>query len=114
MKDIQKTFAMVIGAIFLLIGIIGFFNDPILGIFHVNLLHNIVHLVTGVLFLGAAFGGFARVMNKWFGLVYLLVGIIGLFGVLTFLEVQAGFADADNLLHIVLGIVIAGVGWFAK
>ncbi len=44
-----KTAAILFGVVFLLIGILGFVpsitkDEMLLGIFHVNLLHNVVHL----------------------------------------------------------------------
>src|SRR5713101_1850229 len=51
-----RQFAIVFGAIYVLIGILGFIlPSPLLGIFGVNTLHNIVHLVIGGLWLVAAF-----------------------------------------------------------
>jgi hypothetical protein len=46
--------ALVFGAIYLLAGIVGFFNHALLGIFQVNLLHNLVHVGIGVGGLAAA------------------------------------------------------------
>ena len=40
--------ALVFGAMYLLAGILGFFNHPLLGIFQVNLVHNLVHVAIGV------------------------------------------------------------------
>ncbi|TMC66280.1 MAG: DUF4383 domain-containing protein [Chloroflexota bacterium] len=46
--------ALVFGAIYLLAGILGFFNHALLGIFQVNLLHNLVHVAIGLGGLAAA------------------------------------------------------------
>src|SRR2546423_14266630 len=46
--------ALVFGAIYLVAGILGFFNHALLGIFQVNLLHNLVHVAIGVGGLAAA------------------------------------------------------------
>ena len=43
--DVQKTYAMVIGAVLVLLGLVGFVNAPILGIFGVNIAQDVLHLV---------------------------------------------------------------------
>jgi uncharacterized membrane protein YuzA (DUF378 family) len=106
----NQIWAKVIGVILLLVGVIGFFmGDMVLGIFGVNALHNIVHLVTGAVYAWAGFAARAPAqdVNKWLGVIYVLVGIVGFFGVLGFLNVNA----ADNWLHLVIGAVSAWLGW---
>jgi len=51
-----KAAAILFGFIFLVVGILGFVpaatnNEMLLGIFHVNLAHHIVHLASGAIFL---------------------------------------------------------------
>ncbi len=114
--ETQKMWAMIIGIVLILVGLLGFFmSSPLLGLFGVNLAHNLVHLVTGGLFLwaGLAKSDMAMPANKWLGVIYIVVGIIGFFGVLGFLQV-AGGNDPDNYLHLVIGVVSALVGWMAK
>ena len=50
--DVQKTYAMVIGAVLVLVGILGFVPNPLVGspdsaLFGVNTAQNILHLVGG-------------------------------------------------------------------
>ena len=115
--SVQKTWAMIIGIILLLVGILGFvMSSPLLGIFPVNTLHNVVHLVTGLIFVWAGFSSnmsMTKGTNQWLGVIYILVGIIGFFGVLGFLAISGG-ADPDNFLHLGIGIVSALIGWMAK
>jgi hypothetical protein len=108
----NQTWAKTIGVILLLVGVWGFFTTSILGIFSVNALHNIVHLVTGAIFAWAGFGAGAPVkdVNKWLGVVYLLVGVVGFFGVL---DALLGLNAADNWLHLVIGAISAYVGFKA-
>jgi len=105
----QQTWAKVIGVILLLIGVLGFFmGDNVFG-FDVNPLHNIVHLVTGAIFAWAGFaaGAPTKKVNTWLGVIYLVVGILGFFGVLGFLAVNT----ADNWLHLAIGVISAAIGW---
>jgi hypothetical protein len=112
-----KTASLIIGIIFLVVGILGFFPNPIIGdpehaMFHTDTLHNMVHIISGALFVGIALAApaTAATVLKAFGIVYLLLGVLGLiiFGtdgmgkLLGFLHVNG----ADNFLHIALGIVI--------
>ncbi len=116
MNNLQRSWAMIIGIILIVVGIWGFFQQPVLSLFGVNPAHNIVHIVTGLIFAWAGFskGTSAMPVNKWLGVIYIFVGIIGFAGLLTFLEVQAGAGDLDNWLHLIIGLVSAAIGWFAK
>lgn len=106
----NQTWAKVIGVILLLVGVLGFFTgDTVLGIFKVNALHNIVHLVTGAIFAWAGFakGAPVKKVNQWLGVIYVLVGVIGFFALQDLLALNA----ADNWLHIVIGAISAWLGW---
>ncbi len=110
--DTQKNWAIIIGVILIAIGLFGFFNNPILGLFKVNVLHNLVHLGTGLIFVIAS-RNMAMQANKTFGVAYIIVGIIGFLGFLTFLNVNGG-NDLDNWLHLAIGIISAAIGWESK
>ena len=114
-KTPAQTFALVFGAVYLLIGLAGFavtgFDnfagktyDDILILFPVNPLHNIVHLGVGALWLGAASKhASAKSVNMLIGVIYTLVAILGFAGVLKFLAIEDA-GSADNYLHIVSGL----------
>jgi hypothetical protein len=113
MANTQKTFATVLGAVLLLVGIIGFFSNPVLGIFDVNALHNWVHVLSGAVLLwaGLAAGGAnARMTLIVFGIVYGLVTILGFLGMAEFLNVDM----ADNWLHLAITVGALGVAFGAK
>jgi uncharacterized membrane protein len=51
-----KSAAILFGIVFLAVGILGFVpgvttNEMLLGIFHVNAAHNVVHIASGIIFL---------------------------------------------------------------
>jgi len=113
-----KKLAMVFGVVFLLVGVLGFFPNPIIGTsmdawFHADTVHNLIHIVTGLVFVYIAVKtGASATAMKVFGVVYLLVALLGfvdmdLFG-LTHVNM------ADNWLHVVLGVVILLAGFTAK
>jgi len=107
-KTPGQLFALVFGAVYVLVGILGFIDplvndqDKLLGIFGVNGLHNVAHLAVGALLLfGSRAPDTARMVNLVVGTVYLLLGILGLFGIL----IEGGQAldlnnnPADTVLH---------------
>ncbi len=107
-----KNILYVLGAVFIIIGILGFFNNPILGIFQVNLVHNLIHLASGVLafiFAGRSESE-ARTFSLVLGVVYLLVTVLGFIqGSGNLLGIVA-INTADNFLHLVLAIVFLALG----
>jgi hypothetical protein len=114
----NRVVAMVIGVVFLLIGIVGLIFDTtsgnLLG-FDVDLVHNLVHLITGIAGIAAAMTGWPRRFNQVFGIIYILVGLAGLIPGLYFDQRLLGLMHvnaADNVLHLVVGLVAAVVGFF--
>ncbi len=117
--------ALVFGLGFILVAILGFVasgtsmeSDPalapkVLGMFPVNLLHNCVHLAFGLWGLAAArTHDAARAYGRIAGVIYLVLTALGYFSPNGFGLVPLG--GADVLLHLVLGLVLAGVGFTAK
>ncbi len=112
----QKTIALVFGAVFTLVGILG----PILGgadgnliIFGRNYLHDVIHLASGLAGLGAgayAGGKFAGEYLKGFGAIYLVVTVAG-FALPGVFESLIGLNTADNVLHLVLAVALLGAGF---
>jgi len=126
----NRIVALVIGIVMVVIGIVGFFIpaenstgvQALFGIFDVDVVHNLVHLVTGILGIVAAFTGWSRTFNRAFGVIYIVLGLLGLIPALYFpsgaygtdsglflgiMHINAG----DHILHLVVGIVAAAVGF---
>lgn len=107
-KTPTQTFALVFGAVYVLVGILGFISDPILGIFNVNPLHNIVHLaIGGALLFASKDHATAKTVSLIVGVAYLLVAVLG-FVAQDFMEDLLDITDnsegmADNILHLVSG-----------
>ena len=115
-----KTAAILFGIVFILIGILGFVpgltnNEMLLGIFHVNAAHNVVHLLSGAvaLFAGMTSFGASRWYFRIFGLVYGLVAVLGLMnmGQHTMLLGLISNNDADTFLHIAIAAVSLLLGF---
>ncbi|MHB8605313.1 MAG: DUF4383 domain-containing protein [Thermoplasmatota archaeon] len=121
MDNMNAMLAKVFGVVFLAVGLLGFVINPTLIVFGVTTTHNIVHLLSGAILLAAGFmrgGTNARMANQIFGVVYILVAILGFLNI-GFVATLLGsgsdsFTYADALLHLVLGVVLAGVGFGVK
>jgi hypothetical protein len=126
-SDVQKAAANV-GAVFLLVGLLGFVpgitsnydtlsfashhsEAKLLGLFQVSILHNIVHLLFGVA--GLTLARTIRSARNYLiggGIIYL---VLFLYGLLVSQNSSANFVPlntADDILHLVLGIAMTGLG----
>lgn len=124
MTTVQRV-AQIFGVVFILVALVGFYTggmnmeaDPaaapaIFGMFPVNLLHNIVHLLFGIWGLAAArsYTG-AKQYAQVAGAIYLVLAVVGYFSPSGFGFVPLG--GNDVWLHLVLGAILAGVGFTAK
>lgn len=104
-------YARLLGVILTIIGVAGFIvttdqnvTESLLGL-DVNLLHNGIHLTTGLLGLAVGFAllKYARLYAVVFGVIYTIVGVWGM-GDANPLGLFAHINDADNVLHLLLGI----------
>lgn len=120
-----QTLATLVAAILLIVGIVGFIpglttnlydglelagddgDAEILGVFGTSVLHNLVHLLFGLVGLALArtWSG-ARTFLIGGGIIYIVLWLIGLLGGLDWIPVN----DADDWLHFVLGVAMIGLG----
>lgn len=118
----NRIVATIFGAVYLLVGLLGFAvtggvgfiateGGLLLGIFEVNPLHNIAHLLIGaaLLIAGLANVRAAKGVNITVGAVYLLLGIVGFFLVGTAANILA-LNVPDHFLHLGSAVVLLGVG----
>ena len=107
-----KNAAIVLGIILVLVGLLGFFNNPVLGVFAVNPVHNVAHIVTGLVLLAGAYSSLGSSLAlKIIGVVYAILAIIGFFMVMDGMMLGMAMNDADKWLHVVLAIVILIAGF---
>lgn len=113
MTGLVKPVTWLFGLIFLVVGLLGFLmTSPLLGLFAVNNLHNLVHLASGVVALIAASMSVsaARSYLMIFGVVYALVTIAGFLNVAFVVDLLA-INGADNWLHLLITVVFLVVGF---
>ena len=116
-RSVNSTVALVFGAVYTLVGLAGFLvsetfaatdDNTLLG-FEVNHLHNIVHLLIGLVLIGASRRTeTARRLNLLIGGTYLVLGVLGWFIQDTAANVVA-LNEPDHLLHLASGAVLAGI-----
>src|SRR3954470_23495593 len=118
---LNQLVGMAFGAGYILVGILGFFvhsdgfaatsGGKLLGLFEVNPLHNIAHLMIGAVLVlaGRAGPAPAKATNTAIGAAYLLLGVLGLF----ILDSKANILalnGPDNGLHFVSALLLLVVG----
>lgn len=123
-----RLMALGVGAVFLLVGVLGFVpgvtegtdriafasdasGAMLLGVFHVSVLHNLVHLLFGVS--GLACSRSPRASARYLvlgGVVYLALSAYGVIAVDHHRANIVPLNDADNWLHLGLGLGMVGLG----
>jgi hypothetical protein len=126
--QLARTFALVVGATFLAVGVLGFIpgitsnydmltfaghgsHAKLLGLFEVSILHNLVHLLFGV-------AGLAASRRARPAVTYLLAGgaiylLLAVYGFVTSHTSDANFVPvntADDWLHVGLGVAMIALG----
>jgi Domain of unknown function (DUF4383) len=122
----NRLVATIFGAVYILVGLLGFAvtggvgflateGGLLLGIFMVNPLHNVAHLLIGAALLigGLVSARAAKTVNIVVGAAYLLLGIVGFFLVGTALNILA-LNTFDHFLHLASALVLLGVGLAAE
>lgn len=115
-----KTICKILGVVFLLVGVAGFAAPELLGA-HLSPVHNVVHILSGVVALYFGFAGTlsgAKAFCLVFGIVYLALGILGLvLGAPPDRMWMVGplhLGTADHAIHLLLGAGFLAGGLFTK
>lgn len=110
-----RILAIIFGIAFIFVGVAGFIpvfvTDHLLFYwFEISVVHNIVHLVIGVLaIMSATSPYYARLFFKVLGIVYILSAIIGFWhGQIVFVHVNT----ADSVACLVIGVAAIILGFF--
>src|SRR3954464_2334342 len=127
-----RNFAMILGVVFIVVGILGFVpginqmhnHDPnlaiegpgtghLLGIFHVNVLHNLVHIVFGVMGVVMVRAGKSRDYCRFVAIAY---GLLAILGLIPTANINHTFGlipieGADVALHALIAIAAGVFGW---
>ncbi len=106
-----KNMCLIFGAAFVSAGVLGFIPNPIVssdGVFRVNTVHNLVHLLTGVgILVGGLFlPGKERLTLLVFGGAYFGVAVLGFMTSSDMLLGIVHINEADRWLHVGLSLAI--------
>lgn len=111
-----KTYTLILGAVLLLIGIMGYVKGgtEMYG-FGLTPTHNLIHVLTGAAAIASALAGmkFTRWFCLLFGAIYGLVAIAGFLNVPTIVQ-MLNLTMADNILHLVVALSALYVGYTDK
>ncbi|MFC4137255.1 MULTISPECIES: DUF4383 domain-containing protein [unclassified Microbacterium] len=118
----NRLIAVIFGAVYVLVGLLGFAvtggvsflateGGLLLGIFMVNPLHNVAHLLIGAALLisGLISVRAAKATNIVVGAAYLLLGIAGFFLVGTAANILA-LNTFDHFLHLASALLLLALG----
>jgi hypothetical protein len=116
-----KKYAKIVGIVLVIVGILGFIpginmKGHLLGIFHVNAAHNIVHIVSGLIAFWTSRTSMraSRLFFQIFGVVYFLVALLGFgYGNREILGLIANNC-ADSWLHLAFGLIFGYLGFLYK
>jgi Domain of unknown function (DUF4383) len=113
-----RTAAFVLGIVLLIVGVLGYIPNPLVsptGLFVVNQMHNLFHIVSGIFLLLGVYSSLGpNLALKILGVVYAIVAVLGfvmmkggdglMFGIIA-------MNMMDHWLHVVLAIVILAAGF---
>ncbi|HEY7463347.1 MAG TPA: DUF4383 domain-containing protein [Candidatus Limnocylindria bacterium] len=112
---LNRLVAAIFGVVYLAAGIAGFVtgSDLLFGLFPVNAVHNVVHVVLGAILLWGMMSTANAVMaNRWVGVLLLVLGVLGIFVDNPLNLVPIG--GNDIWLHLASGAILAGVSFMSE
>jgi len=110
------------GIVLVIVGLLGFVNNPLVGsapgaLVATDSVHNLVHIVTGLIALYIAFGlrGLTQAnATIGFGVLYVIIFVAVLISPTLFGLFSVRANTAVHLIHAVLAIVSLAVGYVAR
>jgi hypothetical protein len=120
---LERGFAVVTGTVLIVLGICGSLGNPIVGrpettgIFVTGFGHDLVHLVSGALFLHAGLALDRRqraVTLVGLGVFYLVTGLLSLISADLVGLYDAPTSGFDQLAHLLLGLSAVVIGWMGR
>jgi prepilin signal peptidase PulO-like enzyme (type II secretory pathway) len=120
---LERTFAITVGAVLVILGIAGSLGNPIVGgpdqtgVIVTGFGHDLVHLITGALFLhvGLVLNG----RNRAYGLIglgifYLVTGLLSFISADLLGLYDETTSGLDQIAHVLLGLAATVIGWMGR
>ena len=120
--SLAKTWIAIAGIVLVVVGIVGFIQNPIVGsadgaLLPTDALHNVVHLATGLLALYIAYGmSGANLVNGviGFGVLYAVIFLAVLLSPTLFGLFSVPANAVLHVIHAALAVVSLAVGYMAR
>ena len=112
---VQKTFALILGIVLLLVGILGFWENKLVGdngYFGTNNWQDVLHLIAGAFGIYVGTKGKGPVYNMSLGWIGLVLGVLGF--IPTVKDMLMDWLNINmqiTVLHLVLGVLFLIVAY---
>ncbi len=105
----QKTFALILGVVLLLVGVLGFIDNPLVGdsgLFGTNTMQDVLHLIAGAFGVYVGTKGMGPGFNMTIGWIGIVLGVLGFIGPIADLFASLlNINTAITVLHLAIGVV---------
>ncbi len=105
----QKTFALILGVVLLLVGVLGFFENPLVGdsgLFGTNTYQDVLHLIAGAFGVYVGTKGMGPGFNMTIGWAGIVLGVLGFISpIATLFASLLNINTAITVLHLAIGVV---------
>ena len=116
---LARYWLLLTGVILVVVGIVGFIDNPLVGktgLVATDNLHNVIHVLTGLLALGLATGmrndiGTASML---FGALYGAIFVVTVISPTLFGLFTVPVNGIDHLIHVGVAVVSLGLGYMAR
>lgn len=107
-----KIASYVLGVVMFVLGVVGFSSNPILGIFKVDVIHNLIYIVLGAVLVLTMFYN-SRIAAKIVGVVLAIVAILGFISPTSSILGVAETNIASSILEAVFAVILLGAGFLS-
>jgi hypothetical protein len=116
---LARSWLLLVGIVLVVVGIVGFVPNALVGpsgLVATDNLHNVVHVITGALALGLAYGmrddiGMAALL---FGALYAVIFVVTLVSPSLFGLFSVPVNAIDHVIHIGVAVVSLALGYMAR
>lgn len=109
-----ETLAKTFGAIFVVVGIVGFIPNPLVsdrGLFEVNTVHNIVHIAAGGILLASPYYSAPAIAMRALGVAYAIVALLGFISPDALNSRGVAVNQLDNWVHLLVAGALLWAGF---